>query len=230
MDKKNSLLMANMMSSSGGGSPIPAQYTVVDWIQPSTSTYNSATCYIDTGVTASENTILYFKMTFILYSDITSNTGYIGNLFGSEGYNGGYSMNIITYTGNTGSGNGGEANIFANGFGAHLVQNQKMSIELKDNVYTTSLGFSHNVTMQSNKTQKGTMYIFTVCGQGANPSYQAKMKLYDFKFGKSESELVRDYVPVYDTVTQKYGLWDKITQTFSTSTYSASYQMLGGND
>ena len=216
-----------MMKAKGGD--IPAQYTVVDWIQPSVNSYgNSVTCYIETNVTATEDTVSYFKMDLILYSDITSNTGAIGNLFGSEGYNGGLSFNIITYTGNTGSGNGGEANLFANGFGAHLQKNTKMSIELKNGVYTTSLGFSRNVTFSANKQQRGTMTIF--CVRGANYAYQANMKLYGFKFGKSENELVRDYVPVYDTVTQKYGLYDKVTQTFSTSTYNASYQMLGGND
>lgn len=219
-----SKLLSMMMS---GGGDIPAQYTVVDWIQPSVGYYNNVTCYIETNVTATEDTVSYFKMDFILYSSLTTNTSYIGNLFGSEGDNGGYSFNILTYTGNTGSGNGGEANLFG-GYAAHLQTNTKMSIELKNGVYSTSLGHSQNITFNANKQQKGTMAIF--CVRGTYYSYQANMKLYGFKLGKSENELVRDYVPVYDTVSQKYGLYDKVTQTFSTNTYNTNYPVLGGND
>lgn len=221
------LMMRN--KGGGGGGDIPSQYTIVDWIQPTTLTRNNVVCYIDTGIKPNQSNITYFKITFILYSDITTSTSSIGNLFGAEGYSGTKSFNIISYTGNTGSNSGGEANIYNNGISAKLVNNTKMSIELNNKVYSTSLGYSYTFpSFDTGTSFRGTIKVF--CVQGRSLSYQAKMKLYEFKLGSSPTSLVCDYVPVYDNVTSKYGVYDKISQTFKTNVGSSSYSFTGGND
>lgn len=218
-----------MMRSKGSSPtpPIPSRYTVFDYIQnPTKSSTYSANCYIDTGVYPSHTNIVYFKVTFNIANPISSSTSRIGTIFGTEGYgvtdDWKYGLKFGTYSAKT----GGEAAVYGTQIDPSLVPNTKMTIELNDHIYTTSNGYSLTIGTYYSSSYRGTIKVF--CVQGRSLNYQANMKLYEFKLGASPTSLVCDYVPVYDTVGNKYGVYNLIDDTFKSSATSTNFT--GGND
>ena len=221
------LMMRSKSSSPTPPSPIPSRYTVVDYIQnPTKSNTNTANCYIDTGVYPSHTNIVYFKVTFNIANPISSSTSRIGTIFGTEGYgvtdDWKYGLKFGTYSAKT----GGEAAVYGTQIDPSLVPNTKMTIELNDHIYTTSNGYSLTIGTYYSSSYRGTIKVFCVQGQSVN--YQANMKLYEFKLGASPTSLVCDYVPVYDTVSSRYGVYNLIDDAFKPSATSTNFT--GGND
>lgn len=219
-----------MMRNKGGSPtpPIPSRYQVVDYIQnPTKYNTNTADCYIDTYITPNINNVIYYKATFNIANPISTSTSAIGTIFGSEAYNISeswrYGFTVGTYKAKT----GGEANLYGTQFDPSIVPNTKMSIELNNHIYTTSNGASVTIGNYSSANYRGTIKVFCVQGNGA-VNYQANMKLYEFKLGKSPTELVIDYIPVYDTIGNKYGVYNLIDDTFKSSATSTNFT--GGND
>ena len=62
--------------------------------------------------------------------------------------------------------------------------------------------------------------------QGVNE--KISMKLYDCKITNDNNSIVGNFIPVYDTVTQKYGMYDKVSQTFKGNLGTGNFT--GGND
>lgn len=215
--------LINPNQIAGGGGDIPAQYTVVDWISTPTLSGNSVRLYIDTGISPSITDITYFKITYNMSNPVTYDTSQIGAPFGAEASSGA-GLALVSYR-DTSTGQG---IFYSSSKAGGMVQDTKMTAELKNNTFTTTAGTTVSDIVYNSGTYRGTITIFAV--RGTTVSYQAIMKLYEFKLGKSENELVRDYVPVYDTVTQKYGLYDKVSQAFFGNQLSSGYDFIGGND
>lgn len=214
MDTRTSMLLANMMSSSGGG--IPAQYEVVDWIQSSYSQY------IDTGIIVNDQTITYLYCKF----NMNNNSSSVQTVFGVEGGVGGGDWSDIRlfYNGNSYR---TEIHIYDNNiYDLSIVRNAINEIKIENQVLTFN---GTTRSLGSYKTANvGTRTLPLFCMQGASLSYFTTTKMYSFQLGSSAKNLVCDYVPVYDTVTQKYGMFDKVSQTFKPSATSSEFT--GGND
>ena len=205
MDLKNSMLLASMMQSSE--TPIPPQYTVVDYIQfrNNSDTDNSVKCYIDTGIVLDYLTQTYLKAKFILYNPMISNANQFGTAFGVEG------SQWVDIRCSSWSSKGTFA-FFSNEIQPNMISGQITDIEVKNRIATIN-GNDINLGNAIQETS-GNRTLTLFCVHGSGFSYQGNMRLYEFRLGSSPNNLIIDYVPVYDTQTQKYGIWDKISQTF----------------
>ena len=213
-----------MMRNKGGSGDIPTQYTVVDWIQfrNSPDTDNNVNCYIDTGIVLNYLTQTYLKAKFILYNPMVSNAGQFGTAFGVEG------SQWVDIRCSSWSSKGTFA-FFSNEIQPNMVSGQVTDIEVKNRIATIN-GSDINLGTAIQETS-GSRTLTLFCVHGSNFSYQGNMRLYEFKLGSSEDNLIIDYVPVYDTVTQKYGVYDRATQMFKTNSKSGSNLLFsGGND
>lgn len=204
--------------------PIPAQYEVVDWIQfrNSSDNNNSVNCYIDTGITLDYLTQTYLKAKFILYNPMVSNASYFGTAFGVEG-----SQWVDIRCSSWSS--AGTFAFFSNEIQPNMVSGQVTNIEVKNRIATIN-GNDINLGSAIQETS-GNRTLTLFCVHGSDFSYQGNMRLYEFKLGSSPNNLIIDYVPVYDTVTQKYGVYDRATDTFKANSKSGSSSVFsGGND
>ena len=195
-----------MMKKKGGGSPIPARYTVVDYIE------SNGNQYIDTGLSTTVG-FRFVGTILILYS---SNYDY-HMLCGSHELSSPYKRNFIGFHPSLyitiGIGNGDK--ITSKTFST----NQKV-----DNNTETLINGSSSI---SNSYSSRNLFLFANnnISSGASQYFKGKMKESQIYIN---NELVADYVPVYDTVTQKYGMYDKVSQTFKGNLGSGDFS--GGND
>lgn len=210
-----------MMKKKGGGSPIPARYTVVDYIE------SNGNQYIDTGLSTTVG-FRFVGTILILYS---SNYDY-HMLCGSHELSSPYKRNFIGFHPSLyitiGIGNGDK--ITSKTFST----NQYYDVDLS-NVYTNYYAKVDNNTETlingsssiSNSYSSRNLFLFANnnISSGASQYFKGKMKESQIYIN---NELVADYVPVYDTVTQKYGMYDKVSQTFKGNLGSGDFS--GGND
>ena len=201
MDTRTSMLLANMMSNKGGGN---TRYEEVSWIEA------NGTQYIDTGIKPDDTTIVRAKFIMTDYNG-GSFIGYQNTEQDSFRF---FKSSITTYL-DYGSGDGGNrisgsyvtsnTEIYEMEFGNRYVKDLK----------TNEIKFSGSTVSFSEKTF--TINIFDSIDFG---------RLYYFQIFKQGS-LVMDLVPVYDTETQKYGMYDNISKTFKGNDGTGDFK--GGN-
>lgn len=208
-----------MMRSKGGGN-IPAQYTVVDYIE------SNGNQYINTGLST---TVGFRFVGTILIS--SSNYDY-HMLCGSHELSSPYKRNFVGFHPNLriviGIGDGDVTTSKA------FSRNKYYDVDLS-NVYTNYYAKVDNNTETliagsssiSNSYSSRNLFLFADnnTSSGAGQYFAGKMKESQIYIN---NELVADYVPVYDTVTQKYGMYDKVSQTFKGNLGSGDFS--GGND
>lgn len=208
-----------MMKKKGGGN-IPAQYTVVDYIE------SDGNQYINTGLST---TVGFRFVGTILF--LSSNYDY-HILCGSHELSSPYKRNFIGSHPNLritiGIGDGDMTTSKA------FSRNQYYDVDLS-NVYTNYYAKVDNNTETliagsssiSNSYSSRNLFLFANnnTSSGASQYFKGKMKESQIYIN---NELVADYVPVYDTVTQKYGMYDKVSQTFKGNLGSGNFS--GGND
>lgn len=194
MDLKNSIILATMMqggeSPGPGPSPIPERYTIVDYIQ------STGGPYIDTGIYPDDTIIIQAK--FIM-------TNYNGYVFIGYYSSDSDDFRLFTFSSSTylDYGNAGSGRIIIS---KRVGYNEIGEIEfgnlyIKDLVTGNILASGTSVSFNE-KTK--TIKMFD------NNNYG---KMYYLRIKKQNSWVV-NYVPVYDTQTQKYGMYDMISQTF----------------
>lgn len=83
------------------------------------------------------------------------------------------------------------------------------------NKWKTTVNSSEKTATNGTFNSIYTMYIFNVHQPSTETRY-FKGKMYYFKYYEN-GELLRDYVPAYQISTQKYGLLDKLSNTFYVS-------------
>lgn len=209
MDLRNSIILATMMQSSEtpgpGPSPVPERYTIVDYIQ------STGGPYIDTGIYPDDTTVVQCK--FIM-------TNSNGN----------------TFIGNKGTGESDSFRFFRASEGTYLDYGSGSGYNRISGIYITS-------TTAIYECEFGNRYIKdlitgNILVSGASVSFNEKTytismfdssdygKMYYLKIKKQNSWVV-DYVPVYDTQTQKYGMYDMISQTFKGNDGTGDFT--GGN-
>ena len=194
MDLRNSIILATMMQSSEtpgpGPSPIPERYTIVDYIQ------SAGGPYIDTGIYPDDTTIIQTK--FVM----TNFNGYvfIGYYSGEDD-----DFRLFTFSSNTyldyGNANSGRITISERIGYDEIGEVECGNLYIKDLV-TGNILVSGTTASFNEKSQ--TIKMFDDNNYG---------KMYYLKIKKQNSWVV-NYVPVYDTQTQKYGMYDMISQTF----------------
>lgn len=59
-------------------------------------------------------------------------------------------------------------------------------------------------------TRARTLYLFKL---HANTTYASQSKCYSAII-KQNGNIIRDYIPVYDTIDEKYGMWEKVQKKF----------------
>lgn len=105
--------------------------------------------------------------------------------------------------------------------GSNFIYDRKLTLTTQDNLATWTDGTS-TYSITTNGTVNdcvNNLFIFNInTGSGANSrntdiSWDI-MKLYSFKLYNSSNELVRDYIPVHNTITNSVGLYDKIEGKF----------------
>ena len=212
MDLRTSVLLAGMMTKPEIIPPEP--YEKVDFIQ------SGENQYINTNITPSSD-LEYFKITFNLQNPIS--TSGFGGVFGAEvsGVRSG-GIRILSFAVT----DGGQGVIYGNEFNPHLQQNKKITLELKNKIYTTSEGDREEFTDFVQYSTNRKILLFAI--QGTSVSYKSKMKLYEFKMGMNENNLVIDLIPVLNKQTGEYGMYDTISKQFFGNLGTGAFS--GGND
>lgn len=197
-----------MMRSKGGGG-IPSRYTVVDWIETSGSQY------IDTGIQVgadvrvvtkiSQTTSINNNVVFGYYTPNSSDhypEYFHVTPFNSKWYFGAYPAEL-----NAGS------YVWYNTYEIDYNNNGTLII--------------NGTTLASGFTCSGNGNLLIAFKGRSVENVYGYHKYYYFKVYNGES-LVRDMIPVYDTVSQKYGMYDVVSQAFFGN--SGSGTITGGNN
>lgn len=190
MDIKNSMLLANMMSKK----IIPSRYQEVEYIE------STGTQYIDTGIERNI-THTYRYVGEVSFSDITNRQamGVQGNAYFGV-VNGKYQ---IGQSGTDTININAVLNTFVPYDITYDIPNQKIYYSIADN-----LNLERNQYMV-NQPPLAHFFLFSL-NNGILPcSWKLKpAKIYD------NGILVRNFIPVYDTLTNKYGMWESVQGKF----------------
>lgn len=200
------------------------KFKQVDYIK------STRTQYIVTDYKPQNNT---YVETYVRFSDTFKDTetyGGNGNLFGSGGNNKAYGCNFggsateynrIYFWVTPYNGSSSVRYIINNDY------NQIQKLEITSSLFVWGSNSNYKQTPNSDSNinlclfghnEDGTAVPFTC--------YDMEIHYY-FKIWEGE-DLVRNYIPVYNTITQKYGLYDTVTKTFVGN--SGTGDFLGGND
>ena len=199
-----------MMRSKGGGSPIPAQYEVVDYIQ------SSGSQYIDTGLYPNQDYGAVVSFKYIAQ----------GFVFGAELNWSNQSFDLIpsydgvtyVYYNSTSFRYYGTMNTTS----LYTCDVKKGAGKLyKDEV----LVYEHNEATRI-FTSSYKLVLFALNRGGSIREY-GKIKMYACDIYENDVVL-RSFVPVFDTINQVYGLYDVVGQQFYGNSGSGNFT--GGND
>ena len=224
--------------------PIPSQYIQLDYIRSVGSSVTNLT-YINTGFRPTNDTVLEYKIT--LPSDRATYFKWEGALLygamtwtnASTQSGGALSFGHIFWN-SIAAGHPGGWLFMGSRIGEHnsyylhtgmpftIYDGQKHVIEGR---HSTSLfeittdGTYHSYTPNDGPwsgldgTANTISELLLFSGYWSNASTPDSFVTQEMNYFKiyDNNVLVRDYVPVYDTVTQKYGLYDKVNSTFNIS-------------
>lgn len=173
----------------------PLGYEWCDYIE------NTSTAYINTGIRPNGDTVVIADI------DVDDEQNY---LYGARDgvsvacYMVSNTNSRPTFRYNTGQGQG---LIIDPLIGRHKVETRK-NVLLMDDVQILS---RTKATFSTNNT----LYIYAYNGGSIVGKYHSKFKLHSFFIDNGED--TRDYRPIKRLSDNKYGLWDKVHQTFYTS-------------
>jgi len=184
---------------------MPKNYELVDYIQ---ATGNQ---YIDTKVAG--NTLYNYELEYQLI-DSSSRVFICGvdKTFSSEALN--FirlaNGNLSWYYGNSGS-------VLYNSSEYATTKNKIELIYDNNNNTVTTTVYNNNVNIgTATKTilevYSGNIYLFAINRNGV-ATYDGTKRIYSAKFYNGTT-LVRNFIPVYDTITQKYGMWESVQRKF----------------
>lgn len=179
---------------------VPSRYEVVDYIQ------SSGTQYIDTGVVTNQNTRVNISFQ---EASIVSGTG--AYVCGSESAYLNNSFDILIQ--------GDSLNAFFNTQYKKYYTSSNTTTVYNINFNKTNVDFYSNGSLAQTSTFSSTTFQspvnLTLCALNRNGTKQefSSIKIYYCQIYNNET-LVRNYIPVYDTQTQKYGMYDTTGQQF----------------
>lgn len=203
-----------MMKSKGGN--IPTRYTVVDYIE------STGTQYINSGVKTSGT--VSFEIDFRSTDAGNGDRVFVG--FGVYGLGAG-SLGLLVENQNILQVHKGE--------NPHRIQFAAIDTNRHKVIYGVPAyydGVNKGNGLGSSFGYSRDLYVFAAHLLRYNETSSiangfAKMQLFSLKMSDN-GDLLRDFVPVYDNTTQKYGLYDLVSQTFFGNLGSGDF--LGGNN
>ena len=173
---------------------MPSNYELVDYIQA------DGTQWINTGV-GKDLTHTYRFKGKVNFQDVTNR-----QLFGAQG--GTYFGVVSGYYQIT------QASLGHTTLTAPLNTDIDFDVtfDLPNNKYSYTINgtTATNVNSDFPFTNVGKFYLFNI---GDNLSFPCKCKLYGFEL-YDNNKLVRNFIPVYDTLTNKYGMWESVQGKF----------------
>lgn len=196
-----------MMKEKGGGG-IPARYTQVDYIGTPTS-YLS---YINTGIQVGANVRVVTKIKALASYMNVPIFGFFNSTKGSEYYHLTPFANKWYYGAYPSEGNAGSYS-----------SSQTYEIDYNNNGTLIING----TTLASGFTTSGSDNLLLSHKGRTGDSLYGYYKYYYFMVYVGEN-LVRDMIPVYDTVNQVYGMWDMVSKAFFGNAGTGT--LIGGND
>lgn len=183
---------------------LPDGYTQLQWIQ------SDGTQWINTGINFASD--FGFEIDFISYNDISYATGGYGCLLGSRVGSQDQEIDLNTFfvSGLTGG-------IFRYGTSlqtsGYIVPTKRQTISWKDGVLTVD-GETKG-TFATNVTNNGKpIYLFALNNNGS-VIQKSKTRLFSCKFYNGDT-IVRDFVPVSDSLDGTVGLYDLVDGVFYT--------------
>ena len=192
-----------------GWSLVPNGYQMVEYIE------SSGTQYIDTGFTPNQDTSIELRCKALVsgnqdyFGTSTSSNGYVYGFYdgGSKVYDN-YSDDIAVYSSHIS--------------GDLLIKKQK-------NVTKVSGNYNINYTHSAKTFTAGhSLYVFA--RWKTTGAYRpATMDLYDFKIWDNDT-LVRDFIPVYNNLLSKFGLYDIVTNVFYANEATSGSDFTSGNN
>ena len=173
---------------------MPSNYQEVEYIE------STGTQYIDTGIKGNINTEFVCDVAF---TDITS--GRFGSLTELNGIFYRYYFGVV-------SSNFAGANSSTYNHSISIADTNRHIFKLNNNGL-----YIDNVLEYSNSgfypsSDLINLYLFSVNDKGS-AGFSSKAKLYSSQI-YDNGTLVRNYIPVYDTETQKYGMWESVQGKF----------------
>lgn len=190
---------------------------------------NPSNAYINTGITGSMD--LNFYIEFLPTELATAYKSGAGSIFGSRSAYNSRAYQLTTYN-KVSPYDAAKRGHFlcANNYGwsnnkaptANMLLNQKNIIKKENLIFTRADGSTFTLTSQT-FTTAATIRIFQCAGAGE----PAKIKLYKLQFSKN-GNILRDFIPVKNTLTNQYGLLDTVEQKFYVSPNGVEFN--GGNE
>lgn len=206
------------------GNAIPSGYTVYDYINNTSSNYKT---YIDTGLSIPDG----FVMTTKIWVEGTSVGGQFNSIVFAENSASPYGCNGLRLSLRVASRKEfvlGLANTFAVTYDLNYQELYEIAISTISPYGSIMV---NNTTIMSDKSAAAALttkniYLFANNARTVKDYYVGR--LYRTKFYNSNNYLLRDYVPVKRNTDNKFGLYDIVTNTFSSS--SGESEFSGGND
>ena len=190
---------------------------------------NPSNAYINTGINGSMD--LNFYIEFLPTELATAYKSGAGSIFGSRSAYNSRAYQLTTYN-KVSPYDAAKCGHFlcANNYGwsdskaptANMLLNQKNIIKKENLIFTRADGSTFTLTSQT-FTTAATITIFQCAGAGE----PAKIKLYKLQFSRG-SNVLRDFIPVKNTLTNQYGLLDTVEQKFYVSPNGVEFN--GGNE
>jgi len=173
---------------------IPSRYQEVEYIE------STGTQWIDTGIVPSATIqfVCDVEFTDILVGRVGTIKSIPGKNYANRHYFGVLSSRFIGANGNIYNHSITNANTNRHIFS---LDNKGLSI---DNV----LVYSHTGEYETNLS----FYLFA-CNDNGSANYYSKVKIYNSQI-YDNNRLVRNFIPVYDTLTNKYGIWESVQGKF----------------
>lgn len=200
----------NLMMSKKSDTPIPSNYELVDYIGR-----GSSYVYIDTGIYPNDTIVFRTKCTMKAY-----NGGCFIGYYNTEGDN--FRFFRHQYTTYMDYGSSQESPVDHRVHVPNWLSNTNPTYEVEiGNIYIKDLTTNTMKVQIAPVTFTDKSYTIKVF-DSSNYGY-----IYYLQIEKNGS-LVRDYVPVLDTITDKYGLYDKVSSIFFISPNGNDF--IGGND
>lgn len=169
---------------------MPKNYELVDYIE------STGTQYIDTGVKAKEGIEFICDVAFI---DLVSGRFGSGTTTGYRYY---FGVNNSYYIG---------ANSTTYNHTIMSADTNKHSFKLNDNgLYIDDNLVYSSVASYPSEAQALNIFLFK---SNTTVDFSAKCKNYSSMI-KLNGRTIRNFIPVYDTLTQKYGMWETVQRKF----------------
>ena len=191
MDLKNSMLLANMMSSK-----IPAIYKVLDWIQ------SKGTQYINTGIKLKNTSDIMLDCFYQAETTIAFFVGYYNSPISNSymiGHNSASNTTNLQFT-----------------FGSQYKSlnfndfSQRNIYEIKDDKAYINGTLTHTFNSEVFET---TENVLLFAGKYGSNIVKAKMQIYSYKVWDS-GVLIQNLIPVRRLTDNEVGMYDTVSKTF----------------